>query len=983
MTTRSMVPALLVFCVLGAHLPAAEEIRLPITADNSICCYASKKDTEQGNNMGRSPRIKMKGIENIMIFNFDTTPLKDRVVTKAVLHIKAAEKNVMVRKVGFSTIATPWNEGKSPRDTKGTKGDSCYKTPDLESVKLWGGPDSCFLDTIWSRGGTLWTQSYVTHDDNMWFTMEFDGRLLEACAAGLSNGIAVSDDNGQVKSIHKDVVPDGNDSDNYFFAREENSSQPYFTVQLDPMIRKVQAEKINVTVQPWPAGADLQTGGLEISWAGPFNAAGAKELLAYRIKTSVAGAEMKDLPRWAHPPLALPGEKNRALLRFQPAGAEVKVRVEVVGRGGGVIASGEGSGKVSPALATPPKLALDAARSGNTAAPPPGNAVATVWAVPDCVKVNPITGNVQEEKNVNYEGDAAGTYNQSNATWSGKNKTVSLNALRGEWIAYQVVCQNSGKESVSYKIKPSALIMGNVRIAENAVKLSRLWYQKVGKSAHWYADPMLPLNAGDAFEVPDVKNAVPDQKNQTVYVEFFVPKDAKPGSYTGTLEVTAGTAAPIALAINLTVGSAAIPDKEHFIWSMNAYNSPGRGYGAANSAEFINAERSFYVMGHEHRTCLAVLHYSHSGKLQVKLPLAGKGKEMKVSDWSAFDNRFGPLFDASAFKNTSRQGVPLDHFYLMLSEHYPMSMADGYKWNNETWENHWKVAGSIEEGFSQDYKDAWVAVAKDHIKHFKEKGYKTSFQVYLNDKYYHKQYADRDGTKGLGKGVSFWLLDEPFHIDDFSALTFFGKLLRQAQEGDRQSVIFRADISRPQWGRDTVDRVVDLNVTGGLFSFRPWLEDWQERYGQRVWTYGSVPSSTVSALGIIAQGLSLYSHGADGYLPWQALGEEKNWTEFEKTCVFYTGKPMGINGVCASLRLKAYRRAEQDIEYVWLVADKLGLLKKNDPNRRQVAELLRGAIKATKKLGVLDSQGAVTESFSDLCAEDFEQLRQTLAALLK
>jgi hypothetical protein len=341
------------------------------------------------------------------------------------------------------------------------------------------------------------------------------------------------------------------------------------------------------------------------------------------------------------------------------------------------------------------------------------------------------------------------------------------------------------------------------------------------------------------------------------------------------------------------------------------------------------------------------------------------------------------LFDGSAFKGTPREGTALDHFYLMLSEHYPMSMAEGYKWNNATWEEHWKTAGPIEEGFSQEYKDAWVAVAQDHLKHFKEKEYQTAFQVYLNDKFYYKQYKDDGhGHKGIGRGVCFWLLDEPMQIDDFTALGFFGKLLRQAQAGDRQRLIFRVDVSRPQWGRDTLDRVVDLNDTGGFTGFRPWLEDWRERYGQKVWTYGGAPSSLSSALGIEAQGLNLYAQGVDGFVPWLTLGEEKNWSEFADTCVFYTGKPMGIVGACASLRLKAYRRAEQDIEYVWLLAQQLGLLQ-NDPNRRQVAALLNGAIQSTRKLGTLDKEGAVTESFSGLRAEDFERLRQAIAAQLK
>ena len=73
-----------------------------------------------------------------------------------------------------------------------------------------------------------------------------------------------------------------------------------------------------------------------------------------------------------------------------------------------------------------------------------------------------------------------------------------------------------------------------------------------------------------------------------------------------------------------------------------------------------------------------------------------------------------------------------------------------------------------------------MAVAKDMLKHFSEKGYKSTFQVYLNDKYFYKQYDEK--KKARGKGTSFWLLDEPANIDDYLALAFFGKLFRQAQD---------------------------------------------------------------------------------------------------------------------------------------------------------------------------------------------------------
>ena len=976
--TAPFIPLGLVLAALAAR---AEEVRLPVSADNSICCHPDETD----DNLGASSRIKMKGIENILFLNFDPAPLKGKQVTKAVVRIKATDRNVMVRKVGFSTIATPWAEGKQGSEKKAADGDSSFRSPEAGSGRNWAGPGSNVLDAIWGRGGTIWTQSYVKPDDQMWFEMEFDGRLLEACALGLGFGLAVSDDNGQTKSGHKDVVPDSNFANNWFCSREHNNAQPVFLATVAPAAAPEPA-RLDVQVKPWPGGADFESGGLEVSWPGPRDEAEAKAQLGCKVKLSVGGGEYQELPRWMHPPLARAGERVRALIKGQPAGAKVKAQVQVFRHGfSDSVAAGEGNGEVSAKLRTPE--ALEVAKLERPAGEPPANEAARVWALPDGVKANPVTGNVLEEAGVVYEGNAAGKYSQSNAAWSGAQKTAYLAGLCGEWVAFQLVCQNAAQGPVEYKVTPGDLKgPGGAAIPAAAVQLSRLWYQKTGKGERgWYGDPLVPIKAGETFKVPDLANAVPNQANQTVYVEFFVPKDAAPGVYTGPLAVQAGAGAPLELTVKLEVGVGRIPDRACFVWSMNAYSSPGTPYGKPGSPEFIEAERSFYTMSHLHRTCLAVLHYSHGGTYAdgCALPLEGQGKQMRVKDWSAWDQRFGPLFDASAFKGTPREGLALDHFYLVLSEHYPTPMAEGYKWNNAVWENHWKVAGPIEEGFSPQYQDQWTTVAADHLKHFQEKGWQTRFQIYLNDKYFYKQYDPK--RKAHGRGVCFWLLDEPMHVDDFTALAFFGKLFRQAQAAAgaqaAKTMAFRVDVSRPQWGRDTLDRVVDLNVTGGFSDYRPWLEDWRERYGQAVWTYGGAPESTGSALGIAAQALDLYGRGVDGFVPWLTLGGEGNWQNFEATCVFYTGKPRGIAGACASLRLKQYRRGEQDVEYVRLFAEKTRLLK-DDPSRQQVGRLLRGTIQMTKKLGTLDSQGAVTESFSGLRPEDFEQLRRALAKAL-
>ena len=79
-------------------------------------------------------------------------------------------------------------------------------------------------------------------------------------------------------------------------------------------------------------------------------------------------------------------------------------------------------------------------------------------------------------------------------------------------------------------------------------------------------------------------------------------------------------------------------------------------------------ERDYYRLAHEHRTFLNKVPYHHSGDVDPGCAPAWDGKRL---DWAAWDKRFGPYFDGSAFADLPRKGVPLEGFYLPLFENWP------------------------------------------------------------------------------------------------------------------------------------------------------------------------------------------------------------------------------------------------------------------------------------------------------------------------
>jgi hypothetical protein len=67
--------------------------------------------------------------------------------------------------------------------------------------------------------------------------------------------------------------------------------------------------------------------------------------------------------------------------------------------------------------------------------------------------------------------------------------------------------------------------------------------------------------------------------------------------------------------------------------------------------------------------------------------------------------------------------------------------------------------------------------------------------------------------------------------------------------------------------------------------------------------------------------LSAWAKGATGVLPWQSIGGEKSWEQAEQTALFYPGQ----EGPQPSARLKAFTRGQQEVEYLTLLCNVLGV----------------------------------------------------------
>jgi hypothetical protein len=350
-------------------------------------------------------------------------------------------------------------------------------------------------------------------------------------------------------------------------------------------------------------------------------------------------------------------------------------------------------------------------------------------------------------------------------------------------------------------------------------------------------------------------------------------------------------------------------------------------------------EVGYYRVAQAHRTCLNRLPYNWRGQVGDGLGPKWNGKAF---DWSAYDRRFGPLLDGSAFKDLPRGPVPVETFYLPLNENWPIPIEPSFKGG------YW-----ADEALPASYFQAFGAAAGQFAAHVRERGWKgTLFEFYLNNKVYFKE-------KSWSRSSAPWIFDEPTNTQDFWALRCFGKAFHAGADplaGDAK-LVFRCDISRPQWQRDILDDVLDVNVVGG--AFRPYQRMVMERKdatGEIVINYGSSNAIEESNVQPAAWCVDAWTLGADGVLPWQTVGRQESWVTADPLSLFYPASPEPI----PSIRLKAYRRGEQDVEYLTILAQASGL------PRSVVAERVRQELKLQGSFRQQSAEDAGTVSYGSL-----------------
>jgi hypothetical protein len=244
----------------------------------------------------------------------------------------------------------------------------------------------------------------------------------------------------------------------------------------------------------------------------------------------------------------------------------------------------------------------------------------------------------------------------------------------------------------------------------------------------------------------------------------------------------------------------------------------------------------------------------------------------------------------------------------------------------------------------------------------------TIFQFYLNNKIYHRKKYHRASAP--------WVFDEPINTQDFWALRWYGLLWQESVQPVRgnANMWYRADISRTQYGRNSLWGIMDVEYIGGNTAQKTRMKrDEDILHGKSYFAeYGTANRIEDPNTQPVLWCLSAWSKGAMGVLPWQTIGTKRSWERAEQTALFYPTP----QGPLPSVRLKAFRRGQQDVEYLQLLCDVLKV------PRHAVADWLKGQIELKEQYYKTSQQDAGTAVYGDISAMQLWELRYRIGKFL-
>lgn len=925
---RKLLLLVFIFCGLMQLNQAQDkkEVKCPVTRDTWISTIGS----EAGTNGGKSPKIKLKVLQEYALIDFDVSALKGKKISSAFLYVAplggavfGGSRGTDLRWFTISTVASPWEEGLGKQYDVDDAGKGATFVEASHGTRLWNYPGSSGCDVILGNCHTLRFDVDAGDPKDGWFKIPLDQRQVSALVAGASYGLALLDGSTGIDR-------------NCLISSREGKNPPYLLVTIDGDNHQAPKEPTNLTFMSTPNNASRKSGAAKITFQVPENA------FSYNIKVNG-----QLLPRWATPLAMKFGEIQSILLEDLTPNIETEVEIAAIDAAGNTSAFAKVKGKSSTEIIVPKLPEISWKAIEGKAAEKKGNL--KVWAYPEGCKIDPISGEIILETGMN-------TAKVKNSVWDSESSTVRIASARGEIVGFHLALESTGPIE-GIKVELSGL-------KGVQTKQWRAWF--VNNKEKWLAEYAIPVKSEEKLTIPAVDNKIPDQKVASIAIDVIVPINTPAESQVGVITITTADST-IKLNLKLDVFKAVIPHEINFNPELNDYGGPS----TAGSAAYFE----YYRLAHYHRCTINTVPYSQTGRFDsARAPVVAA--DGSVKDWTNYDKAIGPLLDGSAFKDNPRSGVPVATLYLPHFENWPLPIKDHYKpgeaakLSGKGWKGPHDLFGKpIEESFSDEYKKGFTKNISDFVSHFEEKKWnKTLLEFYLNNK-----------PNAESMVSTAWTLDEPTEYLDWRAINFYSSLFHNGIKGATKSkFLMRADISRPEWQGSSSDGLMEIMyANGGQFSKFRLMREHKRRMPTILYCYGECNDLIRPNHETVAWCLKSFAFENDGVLPWKSLSGEAAFQKPDKNGLIVDGnKLFGVPAI-ASFRVHSLRTGAQIAELLRL------LQEKNGWGRAHCEAIISQVVPLESKFVQSFSDDAAAITFESINGDTLVRLKEGILKLLE
>jgi hypothetical protein len=510
-----------------------------------------------------------------------------------------------------------------------------------------------------------------------------------------------------------------------------------------------------------------------------------------------------------------------------------------------------------------------------------------------------------------------------NPVWDGK--CIRLFGARNEMIAFQLILQANdiGANNIEVELKElknKSYIISNANaksddpfdyrgktielFKEHYVKVTRRgepgwFYSPKAKPSDyyigWVPDPLIPLEAAQG-KVGSF--SISANKNQGIWVDIWIPREAKNGLYKGTINVLAANKIFRKIPVELQVYNFSLPDESHQrnMFYLEPLDLEGM-HGVVNKTDkYWELETKYRQMAHRHRIDIIT----------------------DVPDLKEMDFYHKKYLTGEMYSNENKyEGPGKDKGNTTFSIGPYGKLPREYGWSEQRW---WKGSDEWENWFLKNAPavERHKYLRPDEPVYWKKGKGGGIDSILLEEKWTHSNPGPGKNIPGfvtvhytpeLKGHVDFWSLPSHEIFPPKTSLTEFKSEIAAGRKWGFYNGY------RPSSGSVIID------ADAIEFRVQPWIM-WKYKSNQyfywRTTNWGNV-DVFVDALNFLGNAKA----NGDGNMFYPGQDQK------------YPASDMGLSGPIASVRMKNWRRGAQDYEYLWLLKN-AGLEAKADEIANEV-----------------------------------------------